>query len=125
VPCPAGYYCGLGVVFACPLGTYTLQTGLTSKSQCPPCPENYFCRSPTTIQACPANTWSPKGSITRHYCRCNRGYKCTYFFTTTGSAVVSLTQEQLQQEAFLIQAIAQAAGVHPSKVQAVTVVNAP
>jgi len=124
-PCPAGFYCGLGLVFACPLGSYSLQTGLTSKSQCPPCPANHFCRTTTTIHPCPANTWSPRGSITRHFCRCNNGYKCTYFFTTTGSAVVPLTQEQLQQQGFLVAAVAQAAGVHPSKVQAVTVGNAP
>lgn len=124
VPCPAGYYCGLGVVFACPLGTYTLRTGLTSRSQCPPCPRDHFCRSPTTIQQCPANTWSPLGSITRHYCRCNTGYKCTYYFTASGIAVVTLTPDQLQEQA-LVEAVAQAAGVHPSKVQIVSVTNNP
>lgn len=122
VPCPAGYYCGIGTLIACPLGTYSLKTGLTSKAQCPPCPANYFCRSPTTLQACPANTWSPAGSITRHYCRCNNGFKCTYYFTTTGQMMLTLTPDQLAvQRDALIAAVAQAAGVSPSRVQIVGV----
>ena len=118
VPCPAGYFCGIGTVFLCPLGTYSLKTGLISRNQCPPCPANSFCRSPTTIQPCPANTYSQPGSITRHYCRCNNGYKCTYYFTTSGQIMLSLTPEQLvSQRDALIAAVAQAAGVNPSKVQ--------
>lgn len=124
VPCPAGYYCGIGVVYACPLGTYSLKTGLTSKSQCPPCPGDYFCRSPLTIQKCPENTWSPEGSITRHYCRCNNGYICTYFMTDTGKIMISLTPDMIQEQDW-IDAIAQAAGVHPSMVQLLSVTNTP
>ena len=121
VPCPAGYFCGFGTVYLCPLGTYSLQTGLVSKTQCPPCPANSFCRSPLTIQSCPANTWSPAGSITRHYCRCNNGFKCTYYFTTSGQMLLSLTPDQLElQREALVAAVAQAAGVSPSKVQIVT-----
>lgn len=112
VPCPSGYYCGLGVVIQCPLGSYSLETGLTSKTQCPACPANFFCRSPTTIQPCPANTWSPRGSITRHFCRCNNGFQCTYFMADTKT--ISISPEQ--QEAAWISAIAQAIGVHPGKV---------
>ena len=118
VPCPAGFFCGFGTVFACPLGTYSLRTGLVSRTQCPPCPANNFCRSPTTIQACPANTWSPPASITRHFCRCNNGWRCTYFFTNTGHTMISLTPEQLETHSdSWIAAIAQAAGVSPERVQ--------
>jgi hypothetical protein len=91
---------------------------LTARNQCPACPKNYFCRSPTTIQACPANTWSPAGSITRHYCACNNGYTCQYFFTTTGNIAITLTPEQLDSKRNdLVAALAQAAGVDPSKVR--------
>ena len=118
VPCPAGYYCGLGTVIQCPLGSYSLKTGLTARNQCPACPKNFFCRSPTMIQPCPANTWSPAGSITRHYCACNNGYTCQYFFTTTGNVAITLTPEQLEsQRDGLVAALAQAAGVDPSKVK--------
>lgn len=124
VPCPAGYYCGIGVVYACPLGTYSLRTGLTSKSQCPPCPSDYFCRSPLTIQKCPENTWSPEASITRHYCRCNNGYICTYFMTDTGRIMINLHPDMIQEQDW-IDAIAQAAGVHPSMVQLLSVTDTP
>jgi len=122
VTCPAGYYCGIGKVYACPLGTYSTKTGLTSKGQCPLCPRNSFCRSPLTIQACPANTWSPSGSVTRHYCVCNSGYKCLYSFSTVGNVNVALTPEQFEaQKDQIVQALARAAGVDPSLVKIVAV----
>jgi hypothetical protein len=118
VPCPAGYYCGVGKVYACPLGTYSIKTGLTKKAQCPNCPANSFCRSPTTIASCPENTWSKPGSVTRHYCICNSGYRCEYSLNTVGSLTVQLTPEQFEaQREAVILALAQAAGVSPSKVK--------
>ena len=121
VPCPAGYYCGtVGVVVSCPLGTYSLKTGLILKSQCPPCPRNYFCRSPLLIEACPANTWSPPESITRHYCVCNNGYKCTYYATKTGNFAVTLTPEVGTE---ILQVIGRVTGVDPALVTILQVGN--
>jgi hypothetical protein len=107
-------------VVSCPLGTYSLKTGLILKSQCPPCPRNHFCRSPLLIEACPANTWSPPESVTRHYCVCNNGYKCTYYATKTGNFAVTLTPEVIwSQQDPLILAIAQATGSDPGTISIV------
>ena len=122
VACPAGYYCGVGVLYACPLGSYSIKTGLTLKSQCPACPRNYFCRSAITIEACPAHTWSPLGSITRHYCVCDSGYKCLYSFSTVGNVNLALTPEEFAaQKDQIVLALAKAAGVNPSSIKIVGV----
>lgn len=122
VACPAGYYCGVGVLYACPPGSYSIKTGLTLKSQCPPCPRNYFCRSAVTIEACPAHTWSPLGSITRHYCVCDSGYKCLYSFSTVGNVNLALTAEEFAaQKDQILQALGKAAGVDPSLIKIVGV----
>jgi hypothetical protein len=124
VPCPAGYYCGPGVVYMCPLGSYSTKTGLTLKSQCPACPRNYFCRSAITIEACPAHTWSPLGSVTRHFCVCDSGYRCTYSFSTVGNVNLALTPEQYAaQKDQIVQALASAAGVDPSLIKITAVVT--
>ncbi|PHJ25030.1 gcc2 and gcc3 domain-containing protein, partial [Cystoisospora suis] len=44
-PCPAGFYCEGGDAFprSCPAGTYSNQEGLSSASQCTPCPAGKYC----------------------------------------------------------------------------------
>ena len=121
VPCPAGSYCGLdGSVVSCPLGTYSLKTGLTSASQCPLCPRNNACVSPLKIEPCPAHTYSFSGAVNKHKCICSRGYRCDYSFSTQGEVSLSLSRDQFEaaRDAF-IQAVARAAGVDPGSVQIV------
>lgn len=122
VPCPAGSYCELDQVISCPLGTYSLRTGLTSASQCPLCPKNFACVSPLRIEACPAHTTSPAGSVNKHKCVCDRGYRCDYSFSTKGAVSLSLSRDEFEASRdALIQALASEAGVDPSKVQIVGV----
>ena len=121
VVCPVAYVCGQDQQpIPCPVGTYTLQQGLSSLSQCPLCPPNNVCPQPTEIQACPPHTTSPAGSIDRHKCVCDQGYKCDYTFTAQGSETLSVSPEQFDQAEF-IRRIAAAAGVDPSLVQIVSI----
>ncbi len=121
--CPAGRVCAPGSeMVSCPLGTYSLATGLTSVSQCPLCPRNYACGSPTTIDPCPEHTTSPEGSVNRHQCVCDPGYKCDYFFSTSGELTLSIGREQFEtSRQALIEQIARAAGVDPSQVEIIEV----
>ncbi|XP_023933458.1 uncharacterized protein LOC106181652, partial [Lingula anatina] len=62
-PCPAGHYCLLGTQnptqHACPGGTYSLVTNLTSASLCLPCPEGKYCPAGSSTDGldCPAGFW--------------------------------------------------------------------
>lgn len=61
--CAAGYYCPPGTgradQFACPAGTYSSATNLTSSSECTPCPTGHFCRlHSSTPTECPAGSYS-------------------------------------------------------------------
>ena len=43
--CPAGYYCpnGTSYPFSCPLGTFSVNEGLTASTECEPCPAGRWC----------------------------------------------------------------------------------
>ncbi|XP_043532727.1 zonadhesin isoform X4 [Chiloscyllium plagiosum] len=43
IDCPAGYYCIKGMLYPCPEGTYSNQTGRYSIEQCKPCPGGKYC----------------------------------------------------------------------------------
>ena len=124
VICPAGMVCYPdGQVIPCPTGTYSLATGLTSPSQCPLCPRNHACPTPTTLQQCPAHTTSPVGTVNLHGCVCDRGFRCHYSFSTRGQVRVSHSGQAPDQQA-LILAIARAAGVDPGRVEILEVQRA-
>lgn len=86
--CPAGFYCiagqSNGFQNACPLGTWSNNTGLTASSQCTPCTEGHYCpagteASPRTAPlACPAGTYNPiiKGSNPLSCLPCTAGKAC-------------------------------------------------
>uniref|UniRef100_A0A7S3JP84 Chitin-binding type-2 domain-containing protein n=1 Tax=Aureoumbra lagunensis TaxID=44058 RepID=A0A7S3JP84_9STRA len=67
VSCDPGYYCPPGTVYsnqyACPLGTYSDATNLTSSSECSDCPAGRLCTSTattsSTISSCPAGYYCP------------------------------------------------------------------
>lgn len=125
VVCPAGFVCYPdGQVIPCPIGTYSLATGLTSLGQCPLCPRNFACRNPTSIESCPTHTTSQPGSINLHMCVCDRGFRCTYSFSTRGRISLSVTRQQLElTRQALILAIARKAVVDPSKVEILEIRN--
>jgi hypothetical protein len=119
VPCPAGSYCRTdGTVVSCPLGTYSLKTGLTAASQCPLCPKNNACVSPLQIEPCPPNTYSFSGAVNKHKCICSTGFRCDYSFSTKGEVTLSISRDQFEaaRDAFIL-AVAKAAGVDPASVQ--------
>ena len=86
--CPPGYFCPVGTEagtrFACPLGTYSSQVGLTTASQCIDCPAGHYCPDGTSGQAsvaplpCPPGSYNPytrAGHILN--CQpCSAGFSC-------------------------------------------------
>ena len=67
ITCPSGYYCPSGTEYAtqfpCPAGTYSDSTGLTSDSQCLPCPAGKGCDPGTNV-----NTNPQKNCFPGYYC---------------------------------------------------------
>jgi hypothetical protein len=53
---------------------------------------------------------------------CDPGYKCDYFFSTSGELTLSIGREQFEtSRQALIEQIARAAGVDPSQVEIIEV----
>jgi hypothetical protein len=106
----------------CPMGTYSTLLSLTDQSQCPPCPSNYVCEDPSTIEPCPPHTHSLAGSYTKLACACDPGYTCTYHKAVHVNVTMPLTVSQFEslRDQF-IQAVAAAAGVDPSMVSIIGV----
>lgn len=121
--CAAPNYCPDGsTVTACPLGTYSNLTGLSSAAECPVCPANYFCLAPDDLEACPAYTHSAAGTTTKLDCLCNPGFVCTYHKSVRVKVTLPVTQAQYQLvQNQLIAAVASAAGVPTSQVSVISV----
>lgn len=116
--CPAPLYCeGGGRYAACPLGTYSVGTGLRDAADCPVCPANRFCQTSGEIEACPPHTSSFTGSVSKLNCRCNPGFTCTYTKAVRVNITLPLTQAQFELvRGQFLQAVADAAGVLVSQV---------
>lgn len=116
--CPAPLYCeGSGRYAYCPLGTYSISTGLQSVADCPVCPANSFCQTSGDIESCPPHTSSVTGSVSKLGCRCNPGYTCTYNRAVRVNITLPLTQAQFELvRGQFLQAVADAAGVSVSQV---------
>lgn len=120
--CPAGSYCPAGNTGAvpCARGTFA-STGSRAVACTDACPANSFCpagaASPTP---CPANTASTVNAWSIYNCTCNTGYACVYTALTRLTVRVPVSvQTWLANpalQAALVNAIAAAAGVDPSKV---------
>lgn len=111
--CPRGSVCNLQAltVVPCPAGTYDNVGGLSSLSQCGPCPANYFCMTPTSIEACPYGTYSLPGAVNKHGCLCTDQYDCVYTTTTTTRLALSVSQNDWElQRQQLIASIAASLG---------------
>ena len=119
--CPAPLYCEGGGRYAfCPLGTFSMSTGLQSVTDCPVCPANSFCQTSSDIEACPPHTSSVSGSVSKLSCRCNPGYTCTYTKAVRVNITLPLTQAQFELvRAQFLQAVADAAGVLVSQVSVI------
>jgi hypothetical protein len=80
--CPPHYYCPAGTAdytqFACPPGTYSLQSGLHSASQCMNCTVGHYCTGASDPQPCAQGTYNPSfaGSSSSSCLPCEAGYAC-------------------------------------------------
>lgn len=134
--CEAGKYCvgaieaarsGVRQVEDCPLGTYNLDTGMSSLLECSACPEGSFCPSPVIIGACPLGTTSNASSTSQMQCVCMVGYSCNY--KRVVNAVVTLLMSlqdwnrNLAVRTAFVNAVAQSARTTPDKVMIKGVVS--
>lgn len=111
--CPRGSVCNPQslTIVPCPTGTYDNVGGLSSLSECSPCPGNYFCLTPTSIEACPVGTYSLPGAINKHGCLCTDMYDCVYTTSTTTRLALSINQADWEaQREQLIASIAASLG---------------
>lgn len=123
--CPAGKACPSTGVIACPQGTYSLATGLTSVSDCPPCPADNYCVYPDTIVPCPSYTESPPGTFDIHNCVCKAGFTCQSLFTAPTQTVLNVTLDTFKaQQAAIIRDLALRLGVDPSRIRIISVTGA-
>jgi hypothetical protein len=74
--CPAGYYCPTrNEKFDCPMGTYSVNTGQTSKTSCITCDPGKYCPLHSSSQtSCTAGNYCPQGS--GRQIPCPEGYYC-------------------------------------------------
>ena len=139
--CPVGSYCPLQTVtpircragthrdivggsqlshcLLCQPGTYSLVVGRSSN--CPLCESNFYCRTSTTKDVCPLHTTSSSGSYSRVNCLCDPGYQCTYYKQIQAVVTLNATLWEFNNDingvrTAFINAMAAAAGVHPSYV---------
>jgi len=142
--CSPGFYTNttnMNSCLPCPLSTYAPSSGTSACTPCTVCDQavskactntidtqcacnaNFYLANPNSLvkcSPCPANTYSLANNVetTVMACRCNPGFTCTYTKTITGTLRLALTQAaftpSVQQS--LIEAIARAAGVDPSRV---------
>ncbi|XP_038634722.1 multiple epidermal growth factor-like domains protein 11 [Scyliorhinus canicula] len=85
IDCPGGYYCIKGILYPCPEGTYSNQTGRHSAEQCEPCPSGKYCAlkgmsgysglcDPGCVCLTGATSPCPSDNITGY--KCLSGYYC-------------------------------------------------
>jgi hypothetical protein len=103
----------------CQPGTYSLIVGRSSN--CPLCEANFYCRTSTTKDVCPLHTTSSSGSYSRVNCLCDPGYQCTYYKQIQAIVTLNATLWEFNNDingvrTAFINAMAAAAGVHPSYV---------
>jgi hypothetical protein len=104
----------------CPLGTYSLDTGMNSRSQCTACPEGSFCPNPTTIGACPTGTTSNASSTSQLQCTCMVGFSCRYQRVVNAVVTLLMSLQDWNANAAIRdafkKAVAQSAKTTPDKV---------
>lgn len=119
--CPAGRYCPQNSTapLVCPSGTFS-NTTRRSTICTSLCPVNFFCSDPGIREACPANTRSNAGSVSKLSCSCNGGYLCKYQKTVSTSLILYIPIEIWVQnntlQILIMQAVAKAAGVLTTQV---------
>jgi len=80
--CPIGKYCPTGTEtpIDCPVGTYSMSTGLGLLGDCYTCPAGFFCDTlgltDYTSKICPAGYYCPNGSTSSTTNQCPIGYMC-------------------------------------------------
>jgi hypothetical protein len=125
IKCRAGTYrtaegaSQLSQCVLCQPGTYSLIVGRSSN--CPLCEANFYCRTSTTKDVCPLHTTSSAGSYSRVNCLCDPGYQCTYYKQIQAVVTLNATLWEFNNDingvrTAFINAMAAAAGVHPSYV---------
>jgi len=103
----------------CQPGTYSLLVGRSSN--CPLCDPNFYCRTSTSKDICPLHTTSSSGSYSRVNCLCDPGFQCTYYKQIQAVVTLNATLWEFNNDingvrTAFINAMAAAAGVHPSYV---------
>ena len=149
VDCPSGGYCParsvspilcaagfhrdsprathLGNCLLCLPGTYAV--GVGRDSNCPVCPANHYCRTPTLKEACPTNTRAPSASFSILRCSCVPGFACTYYKRVRAISTLNATLEDFNGDVggvrtLFVRAVAAAANVTVDQVVINGVVSA-
>ncbi|KAL2085398.1 hypothetical protein ACEWY4_018718 [Coilia grayii] len=79
--CPPGAYCGEASEEPerCPVGTFSMATGLVRRSECQTCTEGHYCSSPglhTPTGPCSEGYWCPAGQEADRVLQCPVGHYC-------------------------------------------------
>ena len=80
--CPVGTYCdgGLSAAVNCPVGTYSVSTGLKADTECYDCIEGFYCDvaglSSLAAKKCPVGYYCPRGTSNPNANECEAGYMC-------------------------------------------------
>jgi hypothetical protein len=107
----------------CPLGSYSILSGLDEQSDCAGCPAGFYCPNTTHKLKCPPNTMSAARSSDLGECLCAPGYSCRIIIVVHAEIRLLILRSDFtpEMQARYINAIALAAGVSSGSVRIVSI----